>query len=595
MKRPATIAPASYSVSPTVLSRIEKSAFHLAARLALLDFRRRLGQAPAHSRRALHRTLQLNAGSAFGRAHDFAAVLAAADPVAEFQARVPLSTYTDYEPFVERIAAGEPNVLSTEPIHMLAGSSGTTGRPKRIPRTRRAQRHHLQLVVLAEQAVLDRAFPAVRGPARGINLMSSHAAPAPDASRVPVLAGPNAGMARMRRFMPLLWCAPASVYDVADPLAALYLHALFALRYPEARYIQTPFAPQLTGWFALIERYQADLLQDLATGTLAAWLPLTAAERDSVHPALYPAPARAAAVAEIFARGFAGIIPRLWPALRYVWTVTSGSFALSVPRLRWLCGPNLLIHSGCHSSSEGILGIQLAADGSSDYVLAVGSAFFEFIERARADAAAPPTVALEQLTVGREYELVLTSSAGLYRYRLGDVIRITGWTGAAPRFEFLYRRGTVLNLVGEKTSEYHTAQAVGAAVTRWLGGPNALREYTVAGSVRGGVGCYTFYVELAEPIGAERLSALQEVERSLDASLADLNPYYRSSGRQPGRLAGPRVKVVRPGTFDRLLRMQRLVAAPTTASQVKVPRVVTRPEQLALLESQLLAATPLSD
>src|SRR5690606_25419329 len=129
--------------------------------------------------------------------------------------------------------------------------------PKRIPRTRRAQRHHLSLVVLAEQAGIDRGIPGATGQRRGINLTSVYSPPGSEAGTVPVMAGPNAGMARLRRQIPHLWCSPVPVYEVADPVAAQYLHALFAIRYADALYIQTPFAPQLVGWFTLMARRRA--------------------------------------------------------------------------------------------------------------------------------------------------------------------------------------------------------------------------------------------------------------------------------------------------------------------------------------------------
>lgn len=564
--------------------RLKLAAFHAAARMALRGFERQLRQAPGQNRDALAEILKLNAESQFGLTHQFTSFQTSGDPVAAYRDRVPLSTYSDYEPYLTRIAAGERSVLGTEPVHMLAGSSGTTDRPKRIPRTHRAQRHHMRLVVLAEQAVVDRVLPAARRPYRGINLMSCYAPAAPEASQVPVLAGPNVGLARMRRHMPLLWCAPPPVYEVADAEAALYLQALFALRETTALYIQAPFAPQIVAWFALIERQRRALVADLRRGTLAPELKLTLDERQALVPYLRPDPDRADAVDAVLGDGLAGAIPRLWPNLAYVRTVTSGSFSLSLPRLRWLCGPELLIHSGCHSSSEGVIGINLNADGSTDYVLAVGTAFFEFIPLAVVDAHQPKTVDLADLTVGEEYELVLTSCAGLYRYRLGDVIRITGWHQTAPTFQFLYRRGTLLNLAGEKTSEFHTAEAVRRAVDDWLDEPDAVHEYTVCGTLGEGVGRYTFYVELAT---ARIPTDLPSAEALLDESLGAVNPYYRSSGRLPGRLAAASLKVVRPGTFAALLDLQRRNAAPVTATQVKVPRVVTHPEQLALLESQV--------
>ncbi|MCL4722010.1 MAG: GH3 auxin-responsive promoter family protein, partial [Gammaproteobacteria bacterium] len=519
--------------------------FHLAARWSLRRFQRRTLAASSVNVAALTRILRANANTAFGRAHGFRELRHSADIARHFAARVPLCTYHDLEPYVARIARGKHNVLTADPVHMLAGSSGTTGTPKRIPRTRRAQRHHLALVVLAEQAVIDQGIPGARDPRRGINLMSVYAPAITDGSAVPVMAGPNAGMARLRRQIPVLWCSPVPVYEVAHPAAALYLHALFALREAEALYIETPFAPQLAGWLALIERQQAALTADLRDGTLNAELPLTSVERAALHPHLRADPTRAAAVVEGLRPGLAGVIPRLWPGLRYLRTVTSGSFSLSLPRLRWLAGPTLPIHSGCHSSSEGVIGINLKTDGSTDYVLAVGTAYFEFIPRDRLDEAQPPTVRLPDLQVGADYEIVLTSPAGLYRYRLGDVIRIRGRYGTAPTFQYLYRRGTLINLVGEKTSELHTATAVTRAFSRWLGTADPVRDYTVAGDLSDGIGRYTFYVELAD----QKISGrdLQVAAHGLDEALAEANPYYRSSGRLPGRLAAPVLRLVRAG------------------------------------------------
>ncbi|MCL4851097.1 MAG: GH3 auxin-responsive promoter family protein [Bryobacteraceae bacterium] len=567
--------------------KLRHQLFHLAARWSLRRFQRRTKAAGSANVEALTRILRANSTTVFGQAHRFRELGNTSELTRAFAASVALCTYHDLEPYVARIARGEHNVLTADPVHMLAGSSGTTGTPKRIPRTHRAQRHHMALVVLAEQAVIDQGIPGAREHRRGINLMSVYAPPATDGSAVPVMAGPNAGMARLRRQIPVLWCSPVPVYEVAHPAAALYLHALFALRESEVLYIETPFAPQLAGWFALIERQKDALIADLRHGTLNAELPLTAVERHALQLHLHAEPNRAAAVAEALRPGLAGVVPRLWPGLRYLRTVTSGSFNLSLPRLRWLAGPTLPIHSGCHSSSEGVIGINLKTDGSTDYVLAVGTAYFEFIPLDRLDEAQAPTVQLPDLQVGAEYEIVLTSSAGLYRYRLGDVIRIRGWYGTAPTFQYLYRRGTLLNLVGEKTSELHTATAVSQAFSRWLGTADPVRDYTVAGDLSDGIGRYTFYVELADQ-AVPRLD-LQVPARWLDEALAETNPYYRSSGRLPERLAAPILKLVRSGTFEALLAHQRERALPATATQVKVPRQVTTPGQLALLNSNVVA------
>lgn len=572
--------------------------FHAAGRRSLRRFEARLPVAVEHNHRVLIETLVRNADTVFGRRHAFGDVLAAGDPVTAFRERVPLQRYTDLLADISRIQRGEPGVLSRDPVTLLAGSAGTTSAPKRIPRTRRAQRHHLSLVVLAEQAVIDRDVPGARagvpGMRRGINLMSLHApAPATDAA-VPVMAGLNAGVARMRRMIPHLWAAPVAAYAVADVPAGLYLHALFGLREARIRYLQAPFAPQLTAWLGLIQGQGDRLVHDLADGTLDRSLALGPQERAALTPALKADPLRARAVAQALEGGAAGLIPRLWPELAYLRCVTSGSFALALPALRRLAGQGLVdrapvIHSGCHSSSEGIIGINLAARGDDEYVLAVGTSHFEFIPLESSHHDAPDTVPLEEVKVGQSYEVVLTSCAGLYRYRLGDVIEITGFTGQAPRYRYVCRLGSLLNLAGEKCSELHTREALTAAMAGWKDRPGGLRDYAVYGDTGHGVGRYVFYAELDHATEPQE-PVPTAVSRALDRALGDINPYYHSSAREPGRLAPAELRLVRSGTFARLGEWQLERARPATAAQIKIPRVVSEPGQVEILEAGVMAA-----
>ena len=568
--------------------RVRMAVFNVQCRVALARFEYRTRRAIDTNLQALHQILRRNRDTAFGRTHGFADILRTGGGLAAaFCRSVPLSTHVEVEPYVARIAAGEQNVLSADPVLLLAGSGGTTDRPKRIPRTRDTQRHHTMLVVLAAQAVVDRGIRGADGAERGINLMSLYAPPAVTRSSVPQMSGPNAGIRRVRRHIPQFWCSPEAVFAVAHPPTALYLHALFALLNQRSLYIETPFAPQVVSWLALIERHQRRLVDDVRRGTVSAHLELSTAERAAIAAALRADPARAADVAAEFAQGFQGIIPRLWPNMKYIRTVTSGSFALSLPRLQWLAGQSVTIHSGCHASTEGVIGINLRTDGSTDYVLALGSAFFEFVPIAHVDEAQPQTVPLDALQVGDEYEVVLTNCAGLCRYRLGDIVRITGHHGTTPTFGFLYRRGTMLNVVGEKTTEFHTAQALAVTLHDWLGPEDAMRDYSVVADVAAGVGRYTFYVELQ----AHSLLPEADVRRAatrLDDALGEINPYYWTNGRAAERLAPAELRLVEPGTFAALAELQLQRTGSGYGAQVKIPRVVSSPEHIQLLEGRVL-------
>src|SRR6476620_3852408 len=79
----------------------------------------------------LRRYLRANQDTVFGCLHGFASIRSLRD----YQATVPISTYDDMEPFVRRLASGEPNVLTHAPVERLVPSSGSTSATKLIPFT----------------------------------------------------------------------------------------------------------------------------------------------------------------------------------------------------------------------------------------------------------------------------------------------------------------------------------------------------------------------------------------------------------------------------------------------------------------------------
>lgn len=79
----------------------------------------------------LLRLLHRNADTDFGRRYDFASIRS----VAAYQERVPLSTYDDYREAIEAIGAGQPRILTDEPVLLLEPTSGSAAATKHIPYT----------------------------------------------------------------------------------------------------------------------------------------------------------------------------------------------------------------------------------------------------------------------------------------------------------------------------------------------------------------------------------------------------------------------------------------------------------------------------
>jgi hypothetical protein len=70
------------------------------------------------------------------------------------------------------------------------------------------------------------------------------------------------------------------------------------------------------------------------------------------------------------------------------------------------------------------------------------------------------------LEQGRDYSVVVTTGAGLWRCRLHDEVRVTGFIGATPCLEFLGRDNAVSDWVGEKLSDADAAVAISDAIAK---------------------------------------------------------------------------------------------------------------------------------
>lgn len=532
---------------------------------------------------ALQEILKLNEGCDFGRVHGFGSMAVGGDPSA-FQAQVPLQTWEDVEPWVERMAQGEVGVLTAEEVIFFAVSSGTTGRGKRVPVTARhgafQERYYAGLI----PAVPSLSVPGADGPHRGVLLVSAGGERPTTPGGIRLGSASNDGIRRVQRIIPYLWTSPWPAFQAAGTASSWYLHALFGLRDRDAKFLHGIFASHLLEWLGFVRARWGCLVADIEAGRLDPSIEVPVALRGEIAAHLRPDPARAAELRAVAEEGWDAWVPRAWPRLAYVSAVITGGFAHFVPRLRRLIG-DLPIHTTVYSASEAMVGLNLELDHPERYVLATGCAHFEFIPLESAGEAQPATVGLEALEVGRSYEVVITNYAGLYRYRLGDVVRIEGFYHQAPVMSFGYRRGTALNLAGEKVTEAQLRAAVDRLARRALRDPAALVDFSVAPDVSASPPRYVFYLEVA---GGGELST-REASQELDAALWQSNNLWKVHRGEDMRLDAPAIRLVSPGSFAALTDW-RAARTPAGRNQLKTPTTLVDPAHIQFLEERRLAA-----
>jgi len=387
----------------------------------------------------LRASLVWHADCEFGRAHDFAGIRSSA----EYARRVPISSYADFEPYVNRVARGERDVLACGPVSHLAPTSGSTGSRKLVPFTP-GLTAAFNAAVFPWMLDLVRQRPRMVGGPAYWSISPLSEPDAGEATSVPVgfmddaeyLGGPRAWLVRQAMGV------PSSVRFASDAVSFWRLTLLALLRHRDLRVISI--------WHPSF----LDLLTD-APGT--AWPELIDAVRTGVCPWVNalppecrsawqaaPDPARAAELNRIGARDWSA----WWPELQVVscWgeQAAEPGWRALVRRL-----PHVLVQPKGLLATECVVTIPLGGERP----LAITSHYFEFL-----DEQGEPRLA-HQLERGRRYEVVVTNGAGLWRYRLGDTVECTGQLGATPSLRFA-GRARVSDLRGEKLSEAFVADVL---------------------------------------------------------------------------------------------------------------------------------------
>ena len=178
--------------------------------------------------------------------------------------------------------------------------------------------------------------------------------------------------------------------------------------------------------------------------------------------------------------------------------------------------------------------------------------------------------------------MLLSTSAGLYRYNIGDVVRVTGMRERTPVVEFLHRAGSTCSITGEKLTEEHVVEAMSAAAPA-LG--LAVEGFTLHPAPDG----FPHYVLLLEPAGSPPAGTLRALLHAFERELAGRNIEY-SAKRRSERLGPPELWVAAKGSYD--ARRRHRMEAGANDAQLK-PIHLTRDERFsaAFDVSERLTAT----
>lgn len=506
----------------------------------------------------LLKTLQRQANTAFGRDHGFGNVRT----VADFRKQVPVAPYERLMPYIERVKAGETDaLLAVDTVRLFALTSGTTAARKFIPITDRYLADYKRawgmwgLRAYRDHRPRDLAL-------RPIIQMGGDPDEFRTASGVPCgnLSGYTALV--QRRIARRQYVVPPQVGKITDPLARYYVAVRAALGKPVSLFTAANPSTLLT-IARTLDSQREKLLKDLHDGTLNPELNLPNDIRLSLAGRWTPNPTAARALGAI-AEKLGRLYPRdVWPEqTTLIGTWTGGSMGPYLRQLPKFYGQVPVRDLGL-IASEGRFTIPFENDTPSG-VLDIWGHFFEFIPETEIDSPQPVALMAHELELAKNYYLVPTTAAGLYRYHISDLIRVTGFVGRTPLVEFLGKGHRFSNLTGEKLSEHHVTQAMERAATASGYHPTA---YGVAPVWDDAKPFYAVFVE--EPDATEAVGNFLKV---FDTELQQQNSEYEAK-RQGGRLGALKAAVIPAGSWA-AWDAERLAKSGGSPEQYKRPALV---------------------
>ncbi len=502
----------------------------------------------------LQRIMERNRDTEYGREHGFAGVRSLAD----YRGAVPVVSYDDIRERIDRMTRGERSVLTAEDPVLFAQTSGTTGQPKYIPVTPTCRKGggmtawlhyaHRDHPTIFDRKMLTIVSPAIEGYT--------------DAG---LPYGSTSGMVvkEMPRVVQSAYAVPYPAFEIHDYEAKYYALLRFALAEPLS-FLATANPSSILKLAQLADTFAESLIRDIHDGTLSCELEPTI--RAALAPGLGRDPARAHALETMRAARGRLVPADYWPDIDLLGCWKGGTVGAYIEQLGEWYDPDdkgmVSTRDMGYLASEARMSIPVSDHGAGG-VPTVHLNVFELvpceqIEEHPDDASEWDFLGIDEIEIGQQYYVFLTTTGGLYRYDINDVIEVVERYHQTPVIVFRRKGRGMTNLTGEKVSVNQVIEAIdragktlGVHVTHFRAEPDMAASR------------YVFKIEVA---GALPESRRIELLRAIDANLGELNIEWAAK-RGSGRLREPVLQLMREGWYER--GKQRLVAEGRRLFQAK--------------------------
>lgn len=489
----------------------------------------------ARNEKTLLEIIRHNKDTEYGKKYHFEKI----KTVEDFRRLVPICEYSDLEEDIERIYyKNENNILTKDKVIGFANSSGTISKSKIIPKTKRDMKTYDSYAVTRFLSIADKYYKEKYGygikPYKGINILQKDLTLSPAG-----LPSTNIGDLVERKYEnleTLILVTPIDRQLAIGEADKMYFFSRFGLEEKDVMFIFYMFSKGVLEFIEYIKDNWEKLANEIELGIVDESKIYSKDLLTKLKGSIKPNKQRADEIRKQCSLGFnETILKRIWPHLAVISSVsTSSTFEGFTNKVKEYA-KDVVIDYSVYGASEGLLAASYKANDKRQMLLS-DSCYLEFVEED--DEQLQHILSIDELLIGKRYEIILTNKSGFYRYRIKDVIEVLDMYERCPLVNFVYRKGQLLNINGEKTTLEQMSEAIkrlgklaDAEIVDWCVDISRSNDY------------YRYNV-LIENSDNKDLSIY---EKQLEEILCDVNILYKA---YKDLIDIPKILNLKPGAFS---------------------------------------------
>jgi hypothetical protein len=443
----------------------------------------------------------------FGRKFDFQRI----NHIKDFKKNIPVHEYDDLKPYIQKMMEGNQNVLWNSPISWFAKSSGTTSEKSKF-------------IPVSNESLEDGHYKSAK------DVLALYYRNYPQSG---ILTGKCLTLGGSHQINQL---NTDSYYgDLSAVMIQNMSYFTQLIRTPE------PAIALMSEWEEKIDKMAESTIREDVT--MIAGVPTWTI----------------VLIKRIFEITGKSNLHEIWPNLELYmhggvnFTPYENQFKqlITSPKMRYL---------ETYNASEGFFAAQDVIGRDGLLLFLNHGVFYEFMPLEEQGKEFPETLQLEEVQLGKNYALIISTNSGLWRYLIGDTIQ---FVSVNPyRIKVSGRLKHFINAFGEEVIVDNADYAISKACQECNA---AVNDYTAAPIYFSSEanGCHQWIIEFSQAPNDINLFA-----HKLDKALQNINSDYEAKRHKSIALSEPKLSVVPKGTFAEWLKSKGKLGG-----QHKVPRL----------------------